>query len=91
MITRTRLGVVGAKVVLAGALVAAPVLGAATATAAPAPASAAVPSAVAPASTTFHAAGQWYWWHCRVQHQWWRPGCHGWGPPPPPPPTGSFY
>jgi hypothetical protein len=35
--------------------------------------------------------GDWFYWHCRVQHEWWRPRCHPeWqAPPPPPPPTGS--
>ncbi len=32
----------------------------------------------------------WYYWHCRVHHEWWRQACHPGGPrppyPPPPPP-----
>ncbi|WP_158675672.1 hypothetical protein [Nocardia stercoris] len=73
---RVRRTVLGAALALAAA---APVLGATTASAAPL--ARPVAADVTPA-TTFHAADydDWFYWHCRVGGQWWRPRCHPeWG------------
>ncbi|KAA0021710.1 hypothetical protein [Antrihabitans cavernicola] len=81
------------RTILAAAVVAAPVVAAGTAAADPVAAPSV--SAVSPLDgSTTHLAGYdaWYYWHCQVRHEWWRPRCHPLPPPPPPAPmpfTGS--
>ncbi|WP_216902096.1 hypothetical protein [Nocardia alni] len=79
------------RVMVAAAVLAAPVVTASAAMADPAPQPAAeVASGPAIVPVDY---GGWYYWHCQVHHEWWRPACHPGNPrppyPQPYPPSGS--
>jgi|GEM_PF-6572237 len=78
---------VAGRVAVAAAVVAAPMFTAVAAMAAPAPQVAT--DVVAGPGIVQADYGDWYHWHCDVQHEYWRPRCHPQFPQQPAPQTGS--
>jgi len=65
---------VAGRVAVAAVVVATPVLTAAAAMASPVP-EMATPVVAGPGIVQAD-YDDWYYWHCQVQHEWWRPRCH---------------
>ncbi|RMI35361.1 hypothetical protein [Nocardia stercoris] len=70
--SRLRTAVIAAAIVTTAG---APLL--VTGTASAAPVSGQASTTAGPIGIRVADDDDWYHWHCRIEHEWWRPGCHG--------------